>query len=81
MELMSQTAKNNPDHNIDFDFEGIVNSIADIIDEHSDLILNPIHKFNNADGATLCHKCRTIIAVGLTDDIFCNKCKEDFQIK
>lgn len=55
----------------------IVNAIADIIDEHDDLIMTPIHKFNNANGATLCHNCRTIIAVGLTDDIFCKECKAE----
>jgi hypothetical protein len=39
--------------------------------------LKPIHKFNNAAGATLCHECRTIISNGFTDDILCPKCTDD----
>lgn len=36
--------------------------------------MKPIHKFNGGKGATLCHTCRVIISVGLTDDLYCNKC-------
>jgi hypothetical protein len=34
----------------------------------------PIHKFNGGRGATLCNRCRVIITVGLTDDLYCQKC-------
>ena len=37
--------------------------------------MKPIHKFNNGNGATLCHLCKTIITVGLTNEIYCDKCK------
>lgn len=37
--------------------------------------MNPIYKFNNGRGATLCHLCRTIITVGKpTNDLYCNRC-------
>jgi reverse gyrase len=37
--------------------------------------MNPIHKFNNGRGATLCHLCRTIITVGKpTNDLYCDRC-------
>lgn len=36
--------------------------------------MKPIHKFNGGKGATLCHTCRVIISVGLTDDLYCKKC-------
>lgn len=35
----------------------------------------PIHKLNGGNEATLCHKCRTIIATGFTDKLFCEKHK------
>jgi hypothetical protein len=35
----------------------------------------PIHKFNNGRGATLCNKCYAIISEGLTEELFCEKCK------
>ena len=39
--------------------------------------MKPIHKFNNGNGATLCHRCRKIISVGFTDDLYCSdKCKK-----
>lgn len=41
--------------------------------------MKPIHKFNNGNGATLCHNCSTIITLGFTNDLYCNKCKQ--QIK
>lgn len=37
--------------------------------------MKPIHKFNNGNGATLCHKCRTIITTKFTDDLYCKKCE------
>lgn len=33
----------------------------------------PIHKFNNGNGATLCHQCSTIINTGFTNELFCEK--------
>ena len=39
--------------------------------------MNPIHKFNNGRGATLCHTCSVIISTGLTKDLYCDKCKEE----
>lgn len=38
--------------------------------------MKPIHKFNNGQGATLCHQCNCIISAGLTDDIYCELCNE-----
>jgi hypothetical protein len=35
----------------------------------------PIHKYNNGNGATLCHDCGVIISEGLTKDMKCEKCK------
>lgn len=34
----------------------------------------PIHKFNNGNGATLCHTCTTIINIGFTEELFCEDC-------
>ena len=40
--------------------------------------MKPIHKFNNGNGATLCHKCSKIINIGFTKDLYCSdKCKEN----
>ena len=40
-------------------------------------IIKPIHKFNNGNGATLCHQCRKIINTGFTKELYCStKCKE-----
>ena len=42
--------------------------------------MKPIHKFNNGRGATLCHKCRTIISIGFTEDLFCSeRCEQIFK--
>ena len=38
--------------------------------------MKPIHKFNNGNGATLCHQCSVIISIGFTDDLYCNECKK-----
>jgi hypothetical protein len=37
--------------------------------------MKPIHKLNNGRGATLCHTCSVIITTGLTEDLYCKKCK------
>jgi hypothetical protein len=37
--------------------------------------LTPIHKFNSGLGATLCNECYVIISEGLTEELFCEKCK------
>ncbi len=39
--------------------------------------MKPIHKFNNGNGATLCHKCSVIISVGFTDDLLCKDCRKE----
>ena len=36
--------------------------------------MKPIHKFNNGNGATLCHKCNCIISIGFTDYLYCKEC-------
>ena len=51
-----------------FDF---VNNLSDTKKEEP----NPIHKFNNGKGATLCGECYVIISEGLTEDLYCGKCK------
>jgi hypothetical protein len=33
----------------------------------------PIHKFNGGRGATLCHECKVIISIGMTDDLYCEE--------
>jgi hypothetical protein len=39
--------------------------------------MKPIHKFNNSNGATLCHYCSKIINTGFTKDLYCSyKCKQ-----
>ena len=44
--------------------------------------MKPIHKFNNGNGATLCHHCRKIIFVGFTDDLYCSKkCEKKWKKK
>ena len=35
--------------------------------------MKPIHKFNNGNGATLCHRCSKIINTGFTDALYCNE--------
>lgn len=37
----------------------------------------PNHKYNGGAGATLCHHCRKIITLGLTDDIYCEDCADN----
>lgn len=39
--------------------------------------MKPIHKFNNGNGATLCHVCRIIInGQGINDNLLCPSCQE-----
>lgn len=33
------------------------------------------HKFNDGNGATLCHKCNVVIDNKLTEDLYCVDCK------
>ena len=35
--------------------------------------MKPIHKFNNGNGATLCHCCSKIINTGFTQALYCNE--------
>jgi hypothetical protein len=42
--------------------------------------LKPIHKFNSGLGATLCNECYVIISEGLTEELFCEKCKPKQEI-
>lgn len=40
--------------------------------------MNPIYKFNNGKGTTLCHLCRTIITTGkMTNDLYCDRCLKE----
>lgn len=39
--------------------------------------MKPIHKFNNGIGATICNHCSAIISIGLTDDLYCDKCRKE----
>lgn len=44
--------------------------------------MKPIHKFNNGNGATLCHCCSKIINTGFTNDLYCsNECEEKHKAK
>ena len=36
--------------------------------------MNPIHKLNNGNGATLCNTCHVIIETGLTEALLCDEC-------
>jgi hypothetical protein len=39
--------------------------------------IKPIHKYNGGNGATLCHSCRTIINIGFSEELYCEKCKNN----
>jgi hypothetical protein len=41
----------------------------------------PIHKYNNGLGATLCNKCSIIITTGLQDEIMCESCIKEIEVK
>jgi len=44
--------------------------------------MNPIHKFNNGRGATLCHCCSKIINTGFTSALYCNEiCEQKHTVK
>jgi len=38
--------------------------------------MKPVHKFNNGNGATLCHNCNVIIGYGLANVFLCAECVE-----
>ena len=45
-------------------------------------MIKPIHKFNNGNGATLCHCCSKIINIGFTKELYCDdKCKQKHNVK
>ena len=46
---------------------------------NGDKDLVPIWKFNSGLGGTLCRKCYVIITTGLTDDLYCEKCKDKIK--
>jgi hypothetical protein len=41
----------------------------------------PIYKLNNGNGATLCNKCKVVIAEGFNDEIMCNVCIKEIEVK
>ena len=41
----------------------------------------PIHKYNNGLGATLCNKCKVVISEGFNDEIMCNVCINEIEVK
>ena len=44
--------------------------------------MKPIHKFNNGNGATLCHCCSKIINRGFTQALYCNEiCERKHNVK
>ena len=43
--------------------------------------MKPIHKFNNGEGATLCHNCSVIICKGLINEIYCDNCNVKVRAK
>jgi len=64
-------AENFPDY-----FESMLSHLQYTVKELKKLSKpKPIHKFNNGIGATICHKCSTIISVGHIQDLYCEKCK------
>jgi hypothetical protein len=42
--------------------------------------MKPIHKFNNGNGATLCHQCNCIVSLGFTDDLYCKECNNHIEL-
>ena len=42
--------------------------------------MKTIHKLNGGDGATLCNACRTIITEGLTSDVLCKECNDNYTL-
>ena len=42
--------------------------------------IKPIWKMNGGKGATLCYKCSVIISIGLTEDLYCERCKQKQDI-
>ena len=40
----------------------------------------PRHKLNNGNGATLCNACHVIITNGITSDILCVGCNDNYTM-
>lgn len=38
--------------------------------------MEPIHKFNNGNGATLCNDCGCMISTGHIEQLYCRNCKD-----
>lgn len=36
--------------------------------------MKPIHKFNNGNSATLCHRCNCIISLSHINELYCKPC-------
>jgi hypothetical protein len=69
LERIDRIAENNPEKT-HFSPKEVVNIVITVIEEFL-----PIHKYNGGRGATLCHTCRKIITVGLTEDLYCDEHK------
>lgn len=41
--------------------------------------MEPIHKFNNGNGATLCNACHVIITIDLTKELLCEDCRKVYN--
>ncbi len=41
----------------------------------------PFYKLNNGNGATLCNKCKVVISEGFNDEIMCNVCINEIEVK
>jgi hypothetical protein len=55
---------------------------ANIFGNIKQIMMKPIHKFNNGNGATLCHCCRKILSIGFTKELYCNnECKQRHNLK
>ena len=42
--------------------------------------MKTIHKLNGGNGATLCNACRVIITEGLTSDVLCKECNDNYTL-
>lgn len=56
----------------DIHFKSIIELDDILVKESVIKKLKPIHKFNNGNGATICHKCSKIISIGMTSDLYCS---------
>ena len=41
----------------------------------------PFYKLNNGNGATLCNKCKVVISEGFNDEIMCESCINEIEVK